>query len=124
MDGGLSGILTEHVPMGAVMDAFSLDSILGGLLLLASGAVAVVALVLALGQSRRIDRLARRQAYETECLVKSIQALEQQNITLQQRLNAVIGVSQKLADRITKVPANREEEQVAGPVLPTRHQLH
>lgn len=124
MDGGLSGILTEHVPMGAVMDVFSLDSLLGGLVLLASGAVAVVALVLALGQSRRIDRLARRQAYETECLVKSIQALEQQNVTLQQRLNAVIGVSQKLADRITKVPVNQEEDQAAGPVLPTRHQLH
>jgi hypothetical protein len=110
--------------MGAVMDVFSLDSLLGGLVLLASGAVAVVALVLALGQSRRIDRLARRQAYETECLVKSIQALEQQNVTLQQRLNAVIGVSQKLADRITKVPVNQEEDQAAGPVLPTRHQLH
>ena len=110
--------------MGAVMDAFSLDSVLGGLLLLASAVVAAVALALALGQSRRIDRLARRQAYETECLVKSIQALEQQNITLQQRLNAVIGVSQKLADRITTVPANREEEQATEPVLPTRHQLH
>lgn len=124
MEGVLSGILTRHVPMGAVMDVFSLDSLLGGLVLLASGAVAVVALVLALGQSRRIDRLARRQAYETECLVKSIQALEQQNVTLQQRLNAVIGVSQKLADRITKVPVNQEEDQAAGPVLPTRHQLH
>lgn len=102
------------------MDAFYLMSLLA----VVAAPIAVGAVIIGVGQSRRIDALSRRQSYETECLVKSIQELEQQNLILQQRLNAVIGVSQKLADRITKVPTRPEDEQTQDPIILNRSHLH
>lgn len=102
------------------MDAFYLISLLA----VVAAPIAVGAVIIGVGQSRQIDALTRRQSYETECLVKSIQELEQQNLILQQRLNAVIGVSQKLADRITKVPARSEDEQTQDPIILNRSHLH
>lgn len=98
----------------------------GGVLVLASLVVALVALSAIFSLSRRLNLLTRRHAYEVECLVKSVQALDQQNAKLHQRLNTVAGVSQKLADRITKIPAtpSTEDEQTIELILPTRPILH
>ncbi len=61
--------------------------------------------------SRRLDRLQRRQAYETECMVKGLQALEQQNRLLSERLNSVIDAGQKLAQDLERAANPNDESQ-------------
>lgn len=132
MAGVRSGILNRQIisskagsPRQVEMDTLSVFAF-GGLLVLASLTVALVSLSAVLSLSRRLNHVIRRHAYETECLVKSVQALDQQNAKLHQRLNAVAGVSQKLADRITKIPATAsiDEDQTIELILPTRPILH
>jgi hypothetical protein len=89
-------------------------SVFFAMLLGALGFVGVVAL------SRRLDRLQRRQAYETECVVKSLQALEQQNRLLSERLNGVIDAGQKLATDLER--ANQQAEE-AEPVVRNPNRL-
>lgn len=71
------------------------------------GALSFAGLV---AHNRRLDRLQRRQAYETECIVKSLQALEQQNQILSDRLNGVIDAGQKLASNLERAGQQQAEE--------------
>lgn len=72
--------------------------------------------------SRRLDRVQRRQAYETECVVKSLQALEQQNKMLSDRLNSVIDAGQKLASDLER--ANRQADEAEPLVRSSNRLLH
>jgi len=76
-------------------------------LLLAGGLLACgfifllgAALVAVLRLARRFNFLQRRHAYETECMVKAIQALETQHQLANQRLAAVLLTQQKMQQEI------------------------
>ena len=74
-------------------------------------------LILRLGQ--RFDRAQRRRAYETEYLVKSIEALDKHQAALQQRVNALAIANQRLTAEVAQLRPKREtttEEEPASPV--------
>lgn len=97
-------------------------TLVNGFLLLMSLFVALLALAGVLAQSRRLDRLERRRVYETECLVRSLQALEQQNLMLGNRLGSVADAGQKLAVEIDRA-ARRSTADDTGPIAPTAPRL-
>ena len=96
------------------------------MLLAVFGAIMALAGVLAL--VRRLDRVERRRVYETECLVKSLQALEQQNVQLAERLNAMAeirsSISKAISSAARRQAAATEEEQTAQAVIPPNRLLH
>ena len=102
-------------------------ALVNGFLVLMAAFVAVLALAGALAQSRRLDRIERRRAYETECLVKSLQALEQQNLMLSDRINGVVDAGQRIAnelDRAARRGGAAEQGAEEQPfVLPNPHRI-
>lgn len=90
-------------------------AVLNGLLLLMAIFAAVLALAGVLTLSRRLDRMERRRVYETECIVKSLQALEQQNQMLSDRVGSVMDAGQRLANELDRAARRASEEQQPAP---------
>jgi len=94
-------------------------------LLLIAIFVAVLALAGVVTLTRRLDRVERRRVYETECVVKSLQALEQQNLMLSDRVQALTEVRASLNKVIStaarrQAAATEDEQQAVADVPPTR----
>ncbi len=94
-------------------------------LLLIAIFVAVLALAGVVTLTRRLDRVERRRVYETECVVKSLQALEQQNLMLSDRVQALTEVRASLNKVIStaarrQAAATEDEQQTVADVPPTR----
>lgn len=94
-----------------------------GFLLLLAAFVAIMALAGVVALTRRLDRVERRRVYETECLVKSLQALEQQNHMLADRVSALTEVRNSISKVIStaarrQAAATEEEQQQPAPVPP------
>lgn len=94
-----------------------------GFLLLLAAFVATMALAGVVTLTRRLDRVERRRVYETECLVKSLQALEQQNHMLADRVSNLTEVRNSLSKVIStaarrQATATEEEQQVQLPSGP------
>lgn len=90
--------------------------------------VAVLGLAGVVTLTRRLDRVERRRVYETECMVKSMQALEQQNLMLSDRVQALAEVRNSLSKVISTAAARRqaaatEDEQLATDI-PVNRLLH
>jgi hypothetical protein len=99
-----------------------LNFVVVALAILLAALLAAAAFAGLVAVSRRLDRVQRRQAYETECIVKSLQALEQQNRMLSDRLNSVIDAGQKLASDLER--ANRQAEETPLPLRDPNRLLH
>ena len=71
--------------------------------------------------SCRMDKAERRHAYETECLIRSLPSLEQQNLMLQDKLNNYMDARASLAQlegRSSSQQLFATEDEVSTPVLP------
>jgi len=98
-------------------------------LLLVAVFVGLLALAGVVTLTRRLDRAERRRVYETECLVKSLQALEQQNLLLADRIQALTEVRSSIGKILSTAAARRqaaatEEEQQATQVPTGPRVLH
>jgi hypothetical protein len=99
--------------------------VLNGILILMVVFISLLALAGVLTLSRRMDRAERRRVYETECLVKSLQALEQQNLMLNERVGGVVDAGQRLATELDRaVRQSRTEEPQTAPLPPSGRILH
>lgn len=101
---------------------------LNGFLILLALFVSILALAGMLALGRRLDKAERRRVYETECIVKSLQALEQQNHMLSDRINTLAEVRNSLSKVISTAARRQanatEEEQTQQPVPPVSRLLH
>lgn len=80
--------------------------------LLAGGALFLVALAVlaSVGSGRRLGRFQRRHAYETECLIKSIQQIERQQQQQNRRIEVLASLFEKIQNERKRVP---DENQAA-----------
>ena len=91
--------------------------------LLAGGALFLVGLTVLISVSggRRLGRFQRRHAYETECVVKSIQTLERAQKFQAQRIDAMMAHIEKLTQELDR--RKRGPEEAVAP-LPSARILH
>ena len=100
---------------------------------IALGAVffAVMAFAAVVTLSRRLDRAERRRSYEVECLIRSLQALERQQVMLSEQMKGTAQarvVISKIINAATahgqNVPAG-DDPQTGQPDIPApRRVLH
>lgn len=101
---------------------------LNAFLILVAVFMAILGLAGVITLTRRLDRVERRRIYETECLVKSLQALEQQNLMLNDRVQSLTEVRSSLSKVISSAARRQasatEEEQPAAMEIPPGRLLH